>query len=165
MPIMCFFVPMVIATGMPMPTVMGMPVTMCTGTSTIGKHASWLWFRWLMRPQTNSLNHGHFCFFPSPEFAFSKMKLREKVLESAFWEMNLFKATLEQSTNNFVLWSNLQTILIFDSCTLGISGSHCESRDQFSLTTITLSRPNKKLLHSFLVKEQQGSLMGKFLAK
>ena len=37
-----FFVPMVIATGMPMPTVMGMPVTMCTGTSTIGKHASWM---------------------------------------------------------------------------------------------------------------------------
>ena len=35
-----FFVPMVIATRMPMPTVMGMPVTMCTGTSTIGKHAS-----------------------------------------------------------------------------------------------------------------------------
>ena len=35
-----FFVPMVIATGMPMPKVMGMPVTMCTGTSTIGKHAS-----------------------------------------------------------------------------------------------------------------------------
>ena len=34
-----FFVPMVIATRMPMPTVMGMPVTMCTGTSTIGKHA------------------------------------------------------------------------------------------------------------------------------
>ena len=32
---------MVIATGMPMPKVMGMPVTMCTGTSTIGKHASW----------------------------------------------------------------------------------------------------------------------------
>ena len=30
---------MVIATGMPMPTVMGMPVTMCTGTYTIGKHA------------------------------------------------------------------------------------------------------------------------------
>ena len=36
-----FFVPMVIATRMPMPTVMGMPVTMCTGTSTIGKHAPW----------------------------------------------------------------------------------------------------------------------------
>ena len=35
-----FFVPMVIAMCMPMPTVMGMPVTMCTGTSTIGKHAS-----------------------------------------------------------------------------------------------------------------------------
>ena len=35
-----FFVPMVIATRMPMPTVMGMPVTMCTGTSTIGKYAS-----------------------------------------------------------------------------------------------------------------------------
>ena len=34
-----FFVPMVIAMHMPMPTVMGMPVTMCTGTSTIGKHA------------------------------------------------------------------------------------------------------------------------------
>ena len=34
-----FFVPMVIAMGMPMPTVMGMPVTMCTGTYTIGKHA------------------------------------------------------------------------------------------------------------------------------
>ena len=34
-----FFVPMVIATRMPMPAVMGMPVTMCTGTSTIGKHA------------------------------------------------------------------------------------------------------------------------------
>ena len=37
-----FFVPMVIATRMPMPTVMGMPMTMCTGTSTIGKHASWV---------------------------------------------------------------------------------------------------------------------------
>ena len=40
-----FFVPMVIATGMPngpMPKVMGMPVTMCTGTSTIGKHGSWI---------------------------------------------------------------------------------------------------------------------------
>ena len=36
-----FFVPMVIATCMPMSTVMGMPVTMCTGTSTIGKHATW----------------------------------------------------------------------------------------------------------------------------
>ena len=35
-----FFVPMVKATRMPMPTYMGMPVTMCTGTSTIGKHAS-----------------------------------------------------------------------------------------------------------------------------
>ena len=35
-----FFVPMVIATRMPMPTVKGMPVTMCTGTSTIGKHDS-----------------------------------------------------------------------------------------------------------------------------
>ena len=34
-----FFVPMVITMRMPMPTVMGMPVTMCTGTSTIGKHA------------------------------------------------------------------------------------------------------------------------------
>ena len=31
---------MVIATRMPMPAVMGMPVTMCTGTSTIGKHAA-----------------------------------------------------------------------------------------------------------------------------
>ena len=30
---------MVIATRMPMPTVMGMPMAMCTGTSTIGKHA------------------------------------------------------------------------------------------------------------------------------
>ena len=37
-----FFVPMVMATRMPMPTVMGMPVTMCTGTSTIGKHATWV---------------------------------------------------------------------------------------------------------------------------
>ena len=35
-----FFVPMVIAMRMPMPTVMGMPMTMCTGTYTIGKHAS-----------------------------------------------------------------------------------------------------------------------------
>ena len=43
-----FFMPMVIATrmrmptvmGMRMPTVMGMPMTMCTGTSTIGKHAA-----------------------------------------------------------------------------------------------------------------------------
>ena len=34
-----FFVPMVIAMRMPMPTVMGMPMTMCTGTYTIGKHA------------------------------------------------------------------------------------------------------------------------------
>ena len=34
-----FFVLMVIAMGMPMPTVMGMPMTMCTGTYTIGKHA------------------------------------------------------------------------------------------------------------------------------
>ena len=31
---------MVIATHMPMPTVMGMPMSMCTGTSTIGKHAA-----------------------------------------------------------------------------------------------------------------------------
>ena len=31
---------MVIAMRMPMPTVMGMPVAMCTGTSTIGKHAA-----------------------------------------------------------------------------------------------------------------------------
>ena len=36
---MCFFVPMVIATGMPMTNGMGMPMIMCTGTSTIGKHA------------------------------------------------------------------------------------------------------------------------------
>ena len=35
-----FVVPMVIAMRMPMPTVMGMPMTMCTGTSTIGKHAA-----------------------------------------------------------------------------------------------------------------------------
>ena len=35
-----FFMPMVIATRMRMPTVMGMPMTMCTGTYTIGKHAS-----------------------------------------------------------------------------------------------------------------------------
>ena len=34
-----FFMPMVIATRMRMPTVMGMPMTMCTGTYTIGKHA------------------------------------------------------------------------------------------------------------------------------
>ena len=33
------FVPMVIAMRMPMPTVMGMAMTMCTGTYTIGKHA------------------------------------------------------------------------------------------------------------------------------
>ena len=32
---------MIKATGMPMPSVMGMPMTVCTGTSTIGKHASW----------------------------------------------------------------------------------------------------------------------------
>ena len=31
--------PEVIAMRMPMPTVMGMPMTMCTGTYTIGKHA------------------------------------------------------------------------------------------------------------------------------
>ena len=31
---------MVIATHMPMPTVMGMPMNMCMGTYTIGKHAS-----------------------------------------------------------------------------------------------------------------------------
>ena len=35
-----FFVPMVIAMRMPMPRVIGMPMTMCTGTYTIGKHAS-----------------------------------------------------------------------------------------------------------------------------
>ena len=35
-----FFVPMVIAMRMPMPRVMGMPMTMCTGTYTIGKHAA-----------------------------------------------------------------------------------------------------------------------------
>ena len=35
-----FFMPMVIATRMRMSTVMGMPMTMCTGTYTIGKHAS-----------------------------------------------------------------------------------------------------------------------------
>ena len=35
-----FFMPMVIATRMRMPTVMGMPMTMCTGTYTIGKHAA-----------------------------------------------------------------------------------------------------------------------------
>ena len=35
-----FFVPMVIATGMPMANAMGVPMTMCTGTSTIGKHAT-----------------------------------------------------------------------------------------------------------------------------
>ena len=34
-----FFMPMLIATRMHMPTVMGMPMTMCTGTYTIGKHA------------------------------------------------------------------------------------------------------------------------------
>ena len=33
--------PMVIATRMRMPTVMSMPMTICTGTYTIGKHASW----------------------------------------------------------------------------------------------------------------------------
>ena len=31
---------MIVATGMPMPTVIGVPMTMCTGTSTIDKHAS-----------------------------------------------------------------------------------------------------------------------------
>ena len=36
-----FFMPMVIAMGMRMPTVMGMPMIVCTGTYTIGKHASW----------------------------------------------------------------------------------------------------------------------------
>ena len=36
-----FFMPMVIATRMRMSTVMGMPMTMCTGTYTIGKHATW----------------------------------------------------------------------------------------------------------------------------
>ena len=35
-----FLMPMVKATRMRMPTVMGMPMTMCTGTYTIGKHAS-----------------------------------------------------------------------------------------------------------------------------
>ena len=35
-----FFMPMVIATRMRMPTVMSMPMTMCTGTYTIGKHAA-----------------------------------------------------------------------------------------------------------------------------
>ena len=30
---------MIKATSMPMPSVMGMPMTVCTGTSTIGKHA------------------------------------------------------------------------------------------------------------------------------
>ena len=39
-----FFMPMLIATRMRMPTVMGMPMTMCTGTSTIGKHAPSLAF-------------------------------------------------------------------------------------------------------------------------
>ena len=38
-PIYDFCVPMMKATGMPMPLVMGMPMTVCTGTSTIGKHA------------------------------------------------------------------------------------------------------------------------------
>ena len=32
---------MVMAKGMPMAYAMGVPMTMCTGTSTIGKHASW----------------------------------------------------------------------------------------------------------------------------
>ena len=32
--------PMIRAMRMPIPTAMGMPMTMCTGTSTIGKHAS-----------------------------------------------------------------------------------------------------------------------------
>ena len=32
---------MAMATGMPMAYTMGVPMTMCTGTSTIGKHASW----------------------------------------------------------------------------------------------------------------------------
>ena len=30
---------MIVAMGMPMTTVIGVPMTMCTGTSTIGKHA------------------------------------------------------------------------------------------------------------------------------
>ena len=37
---LCVFVPIVIATGMPMAYTMGVPMTMCTGTSNIGKHAS-----------------------------------------------------------------------------------------------------------------------------
>ena len=36
----CFFVPMTNAMRMPMPTVMGIPMTLCTGTYTIGKHAT-----------------------------------------------------------------------------------------------------------------------------
>ena len=31
---------MIVATGMPMTIVMGVPMTVCTGMSTIGKHAS-----------------------------------------------------------------------------------------------------------------------------
>ena len=40
MPMIWFFVPMVMATGMPMANATGVPMTMCTGTSTIVKHAS-----------------------------------------------------------------------------------------------------------------------------
>ena len=40
MPMIWFFVPMVKATGMRLANAMGVPMTMCTGTSTIGKHAS-----------------------------------------------------------------------------------------------------------------------------
>ena len=48
---LCVFVPMVMATGMPMAYTMGVPMTMCTGTSTIGKHAPrtslfYIWFWW-----------------------------------------------------------------------------------------------------------------------
>ena len=51
-----FFMPMVIATRMRMPTVMGMPMTMCTGTYTIGKHAP---RGPVLSPQTDNHHHHH----------------------------------------------------------------------------------------------------------
>ena len=58
-----FFMPMVIATRMRMPSVMGMPMTMCTGTYTIGKHASWMCYSFW-----KFLSNSHFSFPSFPCF-------------------------------------------------------------------------------------------------
>ena len=59
-----FFMPMVIATRMRMPTVMGMPMTMCTGTYTIGKHASGP--RFLVGGPSNHQKDNFICTFKCP---------------------------------------------------------------------------------------------------